>query len=138
MRRLNYLHSKSWQLSFLKLLLVQHRAACISPFIKSFSQYLIQQKGNHHFSSCLKPALRRHDVLNKPKNVQRFADRNCSEDYVRVQSTDKNYRNCYDLCTVKAIGVFRALARKKLRSICFFLELLVTFSFKRKSKVKNN
>ena len=77
------------------------------PLIKSFSQYLIQAKEQSLIKICLHPALRRHHVHNKPKNVQRFPDCTCSEDYVHLQGTDKNYRNYYDLCTVNTIGVFR-------------------------------
>jgi hypothetical protein len=73
MRRLNFLsvrragiclHLSS--LCFNIVMLVYH------PFIKSFSQYLIQAKEQSLIKICLHPALRRHHVHNKPKNVQRF------------------------------------------------------------------
>jgi hypothetical protein len=41
------------------------------------------------------------------KNVKRFPDCNCSEDYIQEQGTGKNYRNYNDLCTVNVIGVFQ-------------------------------
>jgi len=42
------------------------------------------------------------------------------------QGTDKNYINCYDLCTVNVIGVLRALAGKIRGAINVCLDFLLS------------